>query len=94
MFSKARLDSPSNGIFGVTVTLLVLEARLREDFPPGQRRSARWPTFPPCVPILAFVVSVPFVLTFVASRIVRLARALYFGGPMIWVWSKRAAALD
>jgi hypothetical protein len=43
---------------------------------------------------LAFVVSVSFVLTFVGARIVRLARALYFGGPMIWVLSKRAAALD
>ncbi len=34
MFSKARLDTLSDGIFGVAMTLLVLDVRLPEDFHP------------------------------------------------------------
>jgi uncharacterized membrane protein len=34
MFSKARLDTLSDGIFGVAMTLLVLDVRLPDDFHP------------------------------------------------------------
>ena len=34
MFSKARLDTLSDGIFGVAMTLLILDVRLPEDFHP------------------------------------------------------------
>ena len=34
MFSKARLDTLSDGIFGVSMTLLVLDVRLPSDFQP------------------------------------------------------------
>jgi uncharacterized membrane protein len=34
MFSKARLDPLSDGIFGVAMTLLVLDVRLPDDFHP------------------------------------------------------------
>ncbi len=32
MFSKARLDTLSDGIFGVAMTLLILDVRLPDDF--------------------------------------------------------------
>jgi hypothetical protein len=32
MFSKARLDAQSDGIFGVAMTLLILDVRLQDDF--------------------------------------------------------------
>jgi hypothetical protein len=35
MFSKARLDTLRDGIFGVAMTLLILDARLPVDFSPG-----------------------------------------------------------
>lgn len=55
MFSKARLDTLSDGIFGVAMTLLVLDLRLPDDFHP--RDSAEllggfanlWPKFLPYV---------------------------------------------
>ena len=34
MFSKARLDALSDGIFGVAMTLLILDVRLPDDFHP------------------------------------------------------------
>ena len=34
MFSKARLDTLSDGIFGVAMTLLILDVRLSDDFHP------------------------------------------------------------
>lgn len=34
MFSKARLDTLSDGIFGVAMTLLVLDVRLPDNFHP------------------------------------------------------------
>jgi hypothetical protein len=34
MFSKARLGALSDGIFGVAMTLLILDIRLPEDFSP------------------------------------------------------------
>jgi uncharacterized membrane protein len=34
MFSKARLDTLSDGIFGVAMTLLILDVRLPDDFHP------------------------------------------------------------
>jgi uncharacterized membrane protein len=34
MFSKARLDTLSDGIFGVAMTLLILDVRLPSDFQP------------------------------------------------------------
>jgi uncharacterized membrane protein len=34
MFSKARLDTFSDGIFGVSMTLLILDVRLPNDFNP------------------------------------------------------------
>jgi uncharacterized membrane protein len=34
MFSKLRLDTLSDGIFGVAMTLLVLDVRLPDDFHP------------------------------------------------------------
>jgi hypothetical protein len=54
VFSKARLDTLSDGIFGVAMTLLTLDVRLPPDFQP--RDSAEllqgianlWPKFPPC----------------------------------------------
>jgi hypothetical protein len=35
MFSEARRDTLSDGIFGLTMPLLILDVRLPEDFPPG-----------------------------------------------------------
>ena len=34
MFSKARLDTLGDGIFGVAMTLLILDMRLPDDFHP------------------------------------------------------------
>jgi uncharacterized membrane protein len=34
MFSRARLDTLSDGIFGVAITLLILDVRLPDDFHP------------------------------------------------------------
>jgi uncharacterized membrane protein len=34
MFSKARLDTLSDGIFGVAMTLLILDVRLPDNFHP------------------------------------------------------------
>jgi uncharacterized membrane protein len=55
MFSKARLDSLSDGIFGVAMTLLILDVRLPDDF--SHRNGAEllqalaglWPKFLPYV---------------------------------------------
>jgi uncharacterized membrane protein len=55
MFSKARLDTLSDGIFGVAMTLLVLDVRLPEDFRPHdagelmQGIADLWPKFLPYV---------------------------------------------
>ena len=40
MFSRARLDTLSDGIFGVAMTLLILDVRLPEDFHP--MTAANW----------------------------------------------------
>jgi uncharacterized membrane protein len=53
MFSRARLDTLSDGIFGVAMTLLILDVRLPEDFHPHdggelvQGLIALWPKFLP-----------------------------------------------
>lgn len=53
MFSKARLDTLSDGIFGVAMTLLVLDVRLPADFNPQdggellQGLVKLWPKFLP-----------------------------------------------
>ena len=55
MFSKARLDTLSDGIFGVAMTLLVLDVRLPENFHPHddteliQGLLDLWPKFLPYV---------------------------------------------
>jgi TMEM175 potassium channel family protein len=55
MFSKARLDTLSDGIFGVAMTLLILDVRLPDDFHPNDgaellRGLIRlWPKFLPYV---------------------------------------------
>jgi TMEM175 potassium channel family protein len=55
MFSKARLDTLSDGIFGVAMTLLILDVRLPEDFHPGDGAEllhglyALWPKILPYV---------------------------------------------
>ncbi|THD62501.1 MAG: DUF1211 domain-containing protein [Bradyrhizobium sp.] len=55
MFSKARLDTLSDGIFGVAMTLLVLDVRLPDDFHPQnngellQGLADLWPKFLPYV---------------------------------------------
>ena len=55
MFSKARLDTLSDGIFGVAMTLLILDVRLPEDFHPQdgaellQGLAGLWPKFLPYV---------------------------------------------
>ncbi len=55
MFSKARLDALSDGIFAVAMTLLILDIRLPEDFSPRdgtellQGLAALWPKFLPYV---------------------------------------------
>jgi uncharacterized membrane protein len=55
MFSKARLDTLSDGIFGVAMTLLVLDLRLPENFHPKdsaellQALFDLWPKFVPYV---------------------------------------------
>jgi uncharacterized membrane protein len=55
MFSKARLDTLSDGIFGVAMTLLILDVRLPDDFHPKdgaelvQGLVALWPKFLPYV---------------------------------------------
>ncbi len=53
MFSKARLDTLSDGIFGVAMTLLILDVRLPENFHPKdggellQGLADLWPKFLP-----------------------------------------------
>jgi uncharacterized membrane protein len=53
MFSKARLDTLSDGIFGVAMTLLILDVRLPDDFHPKdggellQGLADLWPKFLP-----------------------------------------------
>jgi len=53
MYSKARLDTLSDGIFGVAMTLLVLDVRLPDDFHPQQANDLvhglldLWPKFLP-----------------------------------------------
>jgi uncharacterized membrane protein len=53
MFSKARLDTLSDGIFGVAMTLLILDVRLPDDFHPRdagellQGLASLWPKFFP-----------------------------------------------
>jgi uncharacterized membrane protein len=53
MFSKARLDTLSDGIFGVAMTLLILDVRLPDDFHPKdggellQGLVDLWPKFLP-----------------------------------------------
>jgi uncharacterized membrane protein len=60
MYPKARLDALSDGIFGVAMTLLVLDVRLPDDFQPHDARDLTrgllglTPKFLPCV--LSFVV--------------------------------------
>jgi uncharacterized membrane protein len=55
MFSKARLDTLSDGIFGVAMTLLILDVRLPDDFHPKdgaelvQGLLGLWPKFLPYV---------------------------------------------
>jgi uncharacterized membrane protein len=55
MFSKARLDTLSDGIFAVAMTLLILDVRLPDDFHPTdgagllQGLLALWPKFLPYV---------------------------------------------
>jgi uncharacterized membrane protein len=55
LFSKARLDTPGDGIFGVAMTLLILDVRLPDDFYPkggGERLQGLadlWPKFLPYV---------------------------------------------
>src|SRR5476649_1060242 len=55
MFSKARLDTLSDGIFGVAMTLLVLDVRLPDDFHPQdggellQGLGGLWPKLLPYV---------------------------------------------
>jgi uncharacterized membrane protein len=55
MFSKARLDTLSDGIFGVAMTLLILDVRLPDDFHPRdsgellQGLAGLWPKFLPYV---------------------------------------------
>jgi uncharacterized membrane protein len=53
MFSKARLDTLSDGIFAVAMTLLILDVRLPDDFHPTgasellQGLAGLWPKFLP-----------------------------------------------
>ena len=53
MFSKARLDTLSDGVFSVAMTLLVLDVRLPEDFHPRDGNElvealiGLWPKFFP-----------------------------------------------
>jgi uncharacterized membrane protein len=55
MFSKARLDTLSDGIFAVAMTLLILDVRLPDDFHPRdgaelvQGLAGLWPKFLPYV---------------------------------------------
>ena len=55
MFSKARLDTLSDGIFAVAMTLLILDVRLPDDFHPNdgaellQGLIQLWPKFLPYV---------------------------------------------
>ena len=41
MFSKARLDTLSDGIFGVAMTLLILDVRLPDNFHPRDGAEVR-----------------------------------------------------
>ena len=55
MFSRARLDTLSDGIFGVAMTLLILDVRLPDDFHPQDAGElvrglfGLWPKFLPYV---------------------------------------------
>jgi uncharacterized membrane protein len=60
MYPKARLDTLSDGIFGVAMTLLVLDIRLSDEFQPHDTRdllhglASLWPKFLPY--LLSFAV--------------------------------------
>ena len=101
MFSKVRLDTLSDGIFGAAMTLLILDVRLPEDFHP--RDGGELPHLEQGdhlhhwqVPALLLIASsLPAIaLSLVNSRVALWALALNFAAPVIRVWSKRAAALD
>ena len=86
MFSKTRLDTLSDGIFGVAMTLLILDVRLPEDFHPRngaelvQGLVALWPKFLPYV--LSFGV---LGLRWLANIEVR-SRAEYFNREYVNWW--------
>lgn len=86
MFSKARLDALSDGIFGVAMTLLILDVRLPEDFSPRdgiqllQGLAGLWPKFLPYV--LSFGV---LGLRWLANIEVR-SRAEYFNREYVNWW--------
>ena len=92
MFSKVRLDTLSDGIFGAAMTLLILDVRLPElpHLEQGDHLH-HWQ-----VPALLLIASsLPAIaLSLVNSRVALWALALNFAAPVIRVWSKRAAALD
>jgi hypothetical protein len=46
MFSKARLNTLSDGIPGVAMTLLILDIRLSDEFHPRDGTAAAWPVRP------------------------------------------------
>jgi uncharacterized membrane protein len=86
MFSKTRLDTLSDGIFAVAMTLLILDVRLPDDFHPNdgaellQGLGALWPKFLPYV--LSFGV---LGLRWLSNIEVR-TRAEYFGREYVNWW--------
>jgi uncharacterized membrane protein len=85
VISATRLDALSDGIFGVAMTLLVLDVRLPEDFNPADDREflkallALWPKF------------LPYALSFLVlglrwRALVRARTAESFGDGYFWWW--------
>ena len=85
MISGTRLDALSDGLFGVAMTLLVLDLRLPEDFNPVNDQEflkallALWPKF------------LPYALSFLVlglrwRALVRARTAESFGDGYFWWW--------
>jgi len=86
MYSKARLDALSDGIFAVAMTLLILDVRLPDDFHPNDGIElvhgllALWPKFLPYVLSLGVLG-----LRWLANIEVR-ARAEYVNREFVYWW--------
>ncbi len=90
MLSEARRETPSDGFFGVAMTLLILEAGLPDDFHPRDGAELLQGLIGLWSSALLLIVSslMAIALSFVNSKVARRALALNFAGSVIRVWSR------